>query len=313
MWLQIRMYLLMTILFGIVYSFLVIFLQGGSFIFYAVLASVIMFIQYLIGPKMVEMSMKLKYVSPQEAPKLHQMVEEMAMKAKMPKPKIAISEAPIPNAFAFGRWKSDGRVAVTRQIMSLLSEDELKAVIGHEISHLKNRDVATITMLSVLPMIFWYMAWSFMFSHGENRGNTILIGVVAFILYFVTNLLVLYGSRIREYYADRGSVSLGNKPHHLASALYKLVYGSARLSKDTLKSVEGQKAFFASDPSRAFHEFKDLKQVDTDLSGTIDQNELMALQNKTVVIGFKDKLMEAMSTHPNMVKRIKHLSTMKPY
>jgi heat shock protein HtpX len=94
----------------------------------------------------------------------------------------------------------------------------------------------------------------------------------------------------------------------LASALYKLVYGSARVSKTQLKQMEGYKAFFANDPSRAYYELRELKQVDTDLSGTIDQNELLALRSKTVKIGTKDKLMEALSTHPNMVKRIKHLS-----
>jgi heat shock protein HtpX len=194
--------------------------------------------------------------------------------------------------------------------MQLLSKEELRAVMGHEISHLKHRDVTVITMLSVVPMVLWYMAWSLMWSGGmgRGRGNTALLGIAAFLLYFITNLLVLYGSRIREYYADQGSVKLGNPPHAMASALYKLVYGSARVKKDALKQMEGYKAFFVNDPSRAYYELRELKQVDTDLSGTIDQNELLALRSKTVKIGTKDKLIEALSTHPNMVKRIKHLS-----
>jgi heat shock protein HtpX len=305
------MYMLLTVMFGIVYAMAVVLLPGGAFYVYGIMASVMLLIQYLIGPKMVKWSMKIKYVTEDEAPELHQMVAELSKAAKMKKPKVGISNKPIPNAFAYGTFLSGGHVCVTEQILSLLSKDELRAVMGHEISHLKNRDVAVITALSVIPTICWYIAWSTMWSGGRGRGNQIYVGIGAFILYFITNMLVLYGSRIREYYADRGSVALGNSPHHLATALYKLVYGSAKVPKDALKSMEGQKAFFLNDPSRARREISDLKQVDTDLSGTIDQNELMAIRVKSVSISTGDKMMEMMSTHPNMVKRIKHLSHLK--
>jgi heat shock protein HtpX len=149
---------------------------------------------------------------------------------------------------------------------------------------------------------------------GDRRlggGYAALIGFGAFLLYFITNLLVLYGSRIREYYADLGSVQLGNMPHHLASALYKLAYGNARFkAKEELKRVEGVKAFFVNDPSRAWYELRELSEIDRDLSGTIDYEELMALRQKKVRLGPADKLMELFTTHPNMLKRIKHLSTL---
>ncbi|MFP4642234.1 MAG: M48 family metalloprotease [Dehalococcoidia bacterium] len=121
----------------------------------------------------------------------------------------------------------------------------------------------------------------------------------------------MYGSRIREYYADRGSVELWNNPHHLATALYKLVYSNTRFrGKEELKQVEGVKAFFANDQSRAWNEVRDLSQVDLDINGTIDAAELMELRPKSIKIGSSDKLMELMGTHPNMLKRIKHLSTL---
>ena len=107
------------------------------------------------------------------------------------------------------------------------------------------------------------------------------------------------------------SVELGNKPHHLATALYKLSLGSARISKKTLKQAEGMKAFFLNDPSRAMDEVRKLKDIDVDMSGTIDQNELMMLQTKTVRLTGSDKVLEALSTHPNMVKRIKQLALMQ--
>ena len=126
--------------------------------------------------------------------------------------------------------------------------------------------------------------------------------------YFITNLLVLYASRIREYFADRGSVQLGNRPEALATALYKLVYGSARLNKETLKEAEGLKAFFVNDPSRAIDEIRELSDLDADKSGTIDPDELALLRSKKIHLTFGDRLMEALSTHPNMLKRIRHLS-----
>ena len=313
MLLRLKLYLLVALMFAIIYLVLVIAASAmgiGGFAFYAVIASVLLLVQYIIGPKIVEKSMGVRYVNRDEYPELHSMVEDLSKKAGIPKPKIGVSKLQIPNAFAFGRWRSDGRVCVTEGIMRVLSREELRAVLGHEISHLKHRDVTVITMLSVVPMILWYMAWSFMWGggFGRGRGNAAMLGLVAFLLYFITNLLVLYGSRIREYYADMGSVKLGNPPHALASALYKLVYGSARVDRESLKQMEGYKAFFVNDPSRALHEISELKQVDTDLSGTIDRDELLALKGKKVRLATSDRLMEMMSTHPNMVKRIKYLS-----
>jgi len=316
MWLKLRLYLIMTVLFAIVYA-LVVFvanyagISGFSFWFYGVLASIMMLFQYMIGPKMVEWSMGVHYVSEIEYPSLHRMVTELARDAGIPKPKIGIARIPIPNAFAFGRWAKDGRVCVTEGIMNLLNEKELRAVLAHEISHLKHKDVAVITMISVIPMICWYLAWNQLFSGDRERGNGFLIGVVALIVYLITNLLVLYVSRIREYYADEGAVKLGNSPHHLASALYKLVYGSARVPKDSLKQVEGMKAFFANDPSRAGNDIRELSQLDLDGSGTIDMNELMILRTRPVKVKTTDKILEMFSTHPNMLKRIQRLSSLQ--
>ncbi len=316
MWLQVRLYLLIGLMFGLLYGLIVgvsYALGYSNFIFYAILSFVMVGIQYLIGPMIVGWAMKVRYVSEQEAPELHQMVAELARAAGIPKPKVGISKLSIPNAFAFGRWQGDGRVCVTEGILRLLKKDELRAVLGHEISHLKHRDMALITLLSVIPMICWYIAWGLMWSRGgrdHNGGYTALIGIGAFLLYFITNLLVLYGSRIREYYADLGSVQIGNAPHQLATALYKLVYSNARMPKEALKQGEGLKAFFVNDPSRSWNEIRELKQIDLDMSGTIDSEELMALRSKNIRVGTADKLMEIFSTHPNMLKRIQHLSAL---
>ncbi len=319
MWLQTRMFLLVAVLLGILYGVIAgvgTWIGAGGAIAYIILAFVFLGFQYLISPSIVGRTMKIRWVSEKEAPELHRMVAKLAKEAHLPKPRVGISQLAIPNAFAFGRTRRDGRVCVTQGILKLLSKDELRAVLGHEMSHIKHRDMVIITLLSAIPLIMYWLAWSMMWGGafgGRRQGGNYaaLIGVGAFLLYIITNLLVLYGSRIREYYADLGSVRLGSMPHHLASALYKLVYGNARFKgREELKRIEGVKAFFLNDPSRAWREIRELSQIDRDMSGTIDYDELMELRQKEVRLGTSDKLMEIFTTHPNMLKRIKHLSSL---
>lgn len=313
-WLRFRMWLLVALLFSIVYAVIVIigsYMGISNFYFYLGISLAMMLIQYFIGPKIVEWSMHVKYIQRSENPRLFQIVESLAVRAQIPMPRIGVAQIALPNAFAFGRSLKDGRVCVTQGILNLLDEEELKAVLGHELTHLKNHDVLTITLLSVIPMIMYRIAWQFLFfgrRRDERGGNTALIGLVAFLFYFITNMLVLYASRIREYFADRGSVLLGNKPSALASSLYKLVYGAARMNPDSLKESEGLKAFFINDPSQARNEIRELSQLDLDKNGTIDASELEFLKNKTIKLNIGDKMMELLSTHPNMLKRIKQLS-----
>ncbi len=315
--LQLRMYALIGALFAIVYMTIVMMgtaLGVYDFYFYLLISVGLMWLQFMMGPKIIEWTMQLRYITRAENPKLYGMVEDLAKRGNLPMPKVCVSSSHVPNAFAFGRSIGDGRVCVTQALMNLLDDDELRAVLGHELAHIKNRDMVTITLLSVVPMILYRLAWHLMWSGGgrrsdRNGSNTAMAGLVAFFFYFLTSLLVMYGSRIREYFADKGSVELGNKPAALASALYKLVYGSARLSETAeLKQVEGMKAFFLNDPSKALHEIRELKAVDTDRSGTIDSNELFRLRNKRLNLSAGEKLMELLSTHPNMLKRIKQLS-----
>lgn len=318
MGLQARMYLLVillgAILFGIIYGFG----QAMGIVnvyFYIIMTLFVLGLQYLISPALVGWTMRIKWVSEKEEPELHRMVAELAQNAGLPKPRVGISQINIPNAFAFGRTRGDGRICVTQGIVKILNNNELRAVLGHEMTHIKHNDMAIITLLSAIPMILYHIAWSLMWSRSgrskENGNSAALLGFVAFILYFVTNLLVLYGSRIREYYADEGSVRLGNKPHDMATALYRLVHSDARFKDSAeLREAESVRAFFVNDPARAWYEVRELSQVDRDMDGTIDFNELNDLRQKQVNLGMADKLMEIFTTHPNMLKRIKHLSTL---
>jgi len=308
--LTLRIWLATALLFGILYAIITVictYLGFGTPLIFAIMAVVVVFAQYMLGPKMVEAVMHVHYVSPQEAPNLHAMIDELAMNAGIPKPKVGIAETSIPNAFAFGRTKGDGRVCVTRGILNLLDEEELKAVLGHEISHIRHNDMAVMTLISVVPLICYWIFISTLFG-GNRDSDAGAIGAVALVGYLLGQLLVLFVSRVREYYADEGSVEIGGKPHKLASALYKLVYGSVNLDKRAVKEVEGVKAFFVNDISDAQNEISDLRQLDTDMDGVISERELAELRNMDTNIGTGSKIMELLSTHPNMVKRIKRLA-----
>jgi len=312
--LQIRMMFLVAFLFAIVYAIIAMagaYLGVQDFVLYAVAAFVVMIIQYAVSPKLVEWTMRVRYVGKSQYPRLFEMVQRLAMNAEISMPRVGIAQINIPNAFAFGRGVRDGRVCVTERLLELLSDEELKAVLGHEISHIKNRDMVTISLLSVIPMIMYWIYWRFFwFGSRRDRGsNAALIGMAAFVFYLISNLLVLYGSRVREYFADRGAIKLGISPSNLASALFKLVYGAARIDRESLQQVEGLKAFFASDPSAAAREIRELKALDRDRSGSIEPSELAALRSKDIRVSFGERILELYSTHPNMLKRIKQLSS----
>ncbi|MCW3128893.1 MAG: zinc metalloprotease HtpX [Methanophagales archaeon] len=325
-WLKIRMGLCVLFLFAVIYALLsviVFFTVGmGTLMVYALalLAFVMVAIQFFIGPKIVEKTMRVRYVSEREQPVLHRMVDELAMKAGIPKPRVGISEIPIPNAFAFGTSKKTARVCVTRRLMEMLKRDEIEAVLGHELSHIKHRDMAVITGLSVIPMICYFIYFSFFWSGifggmggGRNREgggavSMLAIAFIAFIVYFISNLIVLYASRIREYYADAGSAELTRKPHELASALYKMIYGSAAGTKQEKikKEMGSMRAFFAADPVTARRDLRDLRAADLNRNGRIDEYELRAFAERARV-SRAERLMELFSTHPNPVSRVKRL------
>jgi len=320
-WLKIRMGLCVLLLFAVIYALLVViatFVGAGTPLIYALLAVVVVAIQFFIGPKIVEKTMRVRYVSEREQPELHRIVSELAMKAGIPKPRVGISEIPIPNAFAFGTSKRTARVCITRRLMEMLKRDEIEAVLGHELSHIKHRDMAVITALSVIPMICYFIYFSFFWSGifgggGRNREGALpmmAIALIAFIVYFISNLIVLYASRIREYYADAGSAELTRRPHALASALYKMIYGSAAGVKQekVKKEMGSMRAFFATDPVTARRDLRDLSAADLNKDGKIDEYELRAFAERARVTR-AERLMELFSTHPNPVSRVKRLGT----
>ena len=205
--LKLRLWLSMLVMFGLLYVLIMLagnlLGYGGFYGFYAIAGIGVIFLQYLFGPKIVESSMGVHRLSEAEAPQLHQMVSELAAAANIPKPKVGISNTMVPNAFAYGRSKRSGHVCVTRGILGLLDEEELRAVLVHEMSHIKHNDMAITTVVSAIPLVCYYLSFSLMFSGGgDNDNGGTLLGILALIAYFLGQLIVLFISRIREYYAD---------------------------------------------------------------------------------------------------------------
>ncbi len=312
--LKLRMLMTTVLMFSIVYF--LIMLVGWHFgitrwRFYAVISIAIVFLQYWYGPSLVKSSMKVRPLSEAEAPHIHQMVQELADAAEIPKPEIGLSEINIPNAFAYGRSSKSGHIAITRPILGLLDRDELKAVIGHEMGHIKHNDMAVTAAVSVVPMICYYIALSFMFSGDSRNGGGLIIGILGYVFYLIGQLLVLFISRTREYYADQASVEFGNKPAALVSALYKLSYGAARCSKETIDELNTNRAFFVNDVNNAEHDVTDFQQIDFDGDGKISDEELRRLVNSEVKISKKNGIMELLSTHPDSLKRVKRLAELE--
>ena len=313
--LRLRMILTSAIMFTIVYFLIMIvgaYLGITSWKLYFGITLVISFIQYWFGPSLVKRSMNVRPLSEAEAPHIHQMVQELADAAGVPKPEIGLSEINIPNAFAYGRSSRSGHIAITRPILGLLDRDELKAVLGHEMGHIKHNDMIITAAVSLIPMICYYIALSFMFSGDSRNGGGIIIGILGYLFYLLGRVLVLFISRTREYYADEASVEYGNRPAALVSALYKLSYGAARCSKETIDEVNTNRAFFINDVNNAKNDITDFQQIDFDGDGKISDEELRRLASADVKISPKSGIMEIFSTHPDSLKRVKRLAELEP-
>ena len=226
-----------------------------------------MAIQYFTCDKLVLMSTGAREVSPEEEPWLHGTVERLAQMYEMPKPKkIAIMETHVPNAFATGRNPQNAVVAVTRGLLSRLTDREVEAVLGHELAHVKNRDVSVMTWASLIiiaagylmQMLFWMSLFGgfggFGFGGGDGDGDgdgdsggffliMLAVYVGTIVIYFLAQMLVMALSRYREYAADRGGAIVTGAPMQLASALSKIDNDMYRIPEKDLREVEHANAF----------------------------------------------------------------------
>ena len=218
-----------------------------------------MFLQYFYSDRMVLWSMGARLVSESEAPNLHETVSRLCAMADLPKPRIAMVNSSIPNAFATGRNQKNAVVAVTSGLMRQLNQSELEAVLAHELTHVKNRDAMVLTIASFLSTLaFFLVRYLFFFGGGgkRDRSGIVLVWLASMAVYVASFLLIRALSRYREFAADRGSAIITGQPSHLASALMKISGTISRIPSEDLRKVEGANAFFiipAASGSSFFH------------------------------------------------------------
>ena len=241
----------LVVLYGAVIGILIA--VGLSFAFVLVIAFALLFAQYWFSAKIAMYAMHAHEVTPEQAPELHGVVDRLCALADMPKPKVAVATTDIPNAFATGRSPKAAVICATRGIMRRLPDEELEAVLAHELSHVAHRDVAIMTIASTVGMLAGLISriamWGTMFSGGDRNGeNLVLVEIIAmvvsFIIYIVSWLLTLALSRYRELSADRSGAILIGKPSVLASALQRITGDIARIPSRDLRKVETMNAFF---------------------------------------------------------------------
>ena len=283
--LQSRM-LLTLFLLGLLYvAFIVVLLQAGAgLVTIVVVMGALSFAQLFFSDKLALSAMGAKEVSPQEAPGLHSMIEKLCIQADLPKPRIAVADTDLPNAFALGRSQKSATVCATTGIMRTLSPSELEGVMAHELAHVKHRDVLIMTIASFFASLASIiLQFGFFFGGGHDGGDDenpsfLVILLVSFVVYVVSFFLMMALSRYREFAADRGAAIVTGRPSALSSALVKISGAVQQL------------------PSRDLREAERLERLNAFF---------------IVPVRVKSALQAVFSTHPPMEKRIERLQRLE--
>jgi heat shock protein HtpX len=229
---------------------------GVSTVLVIVIAGALIFSQYYFSDKIAMFAMHAHEVTPQQEPKLHEIVDRLCLLADMTKPRVGVSEMDMPNAFATGRNANHAVICATRGLMSRLNDEELEAVLAHELSHVAHRDVAVMTIASGVGMLAGLVSRIAMFGamfggggRGGRGGQQIVIlemitMLVSIVIYVIAFLLTMALSRYRELAADRSGAILIGKPSVLASALVHVTGDMGKIPRTDLRKTEGMNAFF---------------------------------------------------------------------
>jgi len=250
--LQVRMAVTLFLL-GLVYVVFVVALLAANVhgITVAIIAGGLALVQIFASDKLALAAMGARVVTPQEAPQLHAMIERLCVQADLPKPRVAVANTRMPNAFAMGRSPKSATVCATTGIMELLSPAELEGVLAHELTHVANRDVLVMTLAGFFATIAAYIVqFGFLFGGGGSYGDDddnpsfFVLLLVSLVVYVVSFLLMQALSRYREFAADRGAAIITGRPSALASALTKISSGMHNIPQKDLRAASELNAFF---------------------------------------------------------------------
>lgn len=256
--LQMRMALTMlflTVLY-LVFAFILFKFTGGA-LFLIVIPLAGLLFQFYFADKLVLASVGAKIVDQQQAPELYGIVQRLAQQADLPMPRLALMDSPMPNAFATGRGPKHAVIAVTSGLLNQLSGSELEAVLAHEMTHIRNRDMVVMTMAgSFAAVATWISTWGFWLGFGDddNRqggGNaTVIIFLASIVVALISHMLVLALSRYREYAADRGSAILTGQPEQLQSALLRITGTMQQIPNQDLRQAQPLSALYIAAPTK---------------------------------------------------------------
>jgi heat shock protein HtpX len=206
-------------------------------------------LQFAISPVILQWILKINWVAPEMvSPRLASRLREMCLEQRLPVPRFGIIEDGNPNAFCFGHWPSDARLVLTRGLVEMCDEDETAAVIGHELGHIAHWDFVVMTVAATVPLVL-YVIYRFGFrvrGRGKAGDAAFLVAAGAFIAYIISEYVVLFLSRVREYYADQFSATVTRNPNALASALVKIAYGLARTQPAVADKKQAQASLVAA-------------------------------------------------------------------
>lgn len=251
--LRLRMAVTMVLLFAlyIVFAGALAWYFGGGIVLMAVVVCGFPILQYFFSDRITLWSMGANEVTEDEYPKLHGTVARLAQQADLPKPDVAVMDSEAPNAFATGRSKNHAVVCVSTGLLRTVNDEELAGVLAHELAHVKHRDMAVMTMASVITVLAMFvLRWGWLFGGGRNRnrnggGAQIFVAIaVSLVVYVVSYLLIRALSRYREYAADRGGAMISGNPAALASALLKIDGRMDRVPEEDMREQAEMNAFF---------------------------------------------------------------------
>lgn len=305
--LNLRIALTSIIIFGAAAAIMGMFLyssgiSGANAVFIWLLFSLLMLgIQWYLGPVIIKSATGAKELSQENAPELHEIIARLSSIAQIPGPKLYIVNNPTPNAFAFGRTQGSSGIAVHSGLLTILNKGEIEGVLAHEIGHIKHRDVIVMTVASVIPVVLYYAVLLFGGRDDRRGGNPFVVWLGAFFAQFMGQLLVLWVSRSREYYADAFAAYATRKPENLMSGLARISYAAAHSKAGGHGMVS---SFYFSNPSAGERSFT--SEI-VDAIGSGNEKEIAsAIENEKKRGGF-----ELLMTHPLTYKRLDALLKIK--